>query len=182
MYSLNDKCSKYFTYADLILCGETVLSTELDNRPLQDSSWLALSNLAKEILDPTYEEFGTVQLTYGFCSYKLSRTIKADIYPSLDQHSCMEVNSKGKIICSRGGAAVDFKISKMDSLEVARWVVRNLNYDRLYFYGKSAPIHVSHSENPNGSIVLMGRKSHSGRRVPQNIQPKKFIESTDINF
>lgn len=182
MYSLNDNCSKYFTYGDLVLCGETALSIEIDNQPLQDSSWNALANLATEILDPIYEEFGKLQLTYGFCSHALSNKIKANIYPSLDQHSCMEVNSKGKIICSRGGAAVDFKVSEISSLEIARWIVSNLNYDRLYFYGKASPIHVSHSEKPSGSVVLMRKTATSGKRVPQNMQPRKFVESTDVNF
>ena len=165
-----------------MICGETVLSKTIDNKPLQDASWVALSNLAKEILDPTYEKFGEIHLTYGFCSQNLSKKINKNIYPSLDQHSCMEVDSKGKIICSRGGAAVDFRVSKNSSLDIARWIVSNLSYDRLYYYGKALPIHVSCSEEPSGSIVLMPRGMSSGKRVPKKINPNKFLEMASVDF
>ena len=182
MHSLTEKCSKYFTYSDLVNCGESALSMKIDNRPLEDLTWVSLSRLAKEILDPVYEKFGEIHLTYGFCSHNLSRKIESNIYPPLDQHSCMELNSRGNIICNRGGAAADFLVSGISSIDVARWIVSNLSFDRLYYYGKSLPIHVSYSARPNGSIVLMRRRSSSGRRVPMNINQKKFLESTDVGF
>ncbi len=182
MYSLTEKCSKYFTYADLVNCGESALSIKIDNRPLEDLSWISLSNLAKEILDPVYEKFGRIYLTYGFCSHNLSKKIKSNIYPSLDQHSCMEINSKGNIICNRGGAAADFLVSGISSIDIARWIVMNLSFDRLYYYGKSLPIHVSYSARPNGSIVLMRLEPSSGKKIPMNIKPKKFLESTGVEF
>lgn len=51
-------------------------------------------------------------------------------------------------------------------LEVARWVVRNTDFDRLYFYGKDLPIHVSFQPEPHGQVVVM-RATAAGRLVPR---------------
>lgn len=179
---LNEKCSKYFTYKDLIICGDTVKTKNIENQPIQDESWNCLANLACSILDPIYEEYREIELTYGFCSHLLSKAITQNIYPSLDQHSCMEVNSKGTRLCSRGGAAVDIIVKKADSFELARWVVENLEFDRLYYYGRTRPIHISYKRDPIGAIVLMRPSSTTGKRIPKNISKQEFLDLGAIGF
>jgi hypothetical protein len=50
------------------------------------------------------------------------------------------------MICSRGGAACDLLVEDEDMEQVADWIIANLPFDRLYFYGPDRPVHVSYSE------------------------------------
>ncbi|MDV7106082.1 hypothetical protein R3X26_16915 [Vibrio sp. TH_r3] len=118
-----------------------------NNEPSR-ASLIQLHLLQSQILDPL-TKLGEVEITYGFTGQKLLRFIlqnsPKDIAPKIDQHAAMELNSKGNRICKRDGAACDFYIhgyeNKMD--EVAKYLCEHLQFDRLYFYGKSRPIHVS---------------------------------------
>lgn len=49
--------------------------------------------------------------------------------------------------------------------EVARWIMENLPFDRLYFYGSGRPIHVSYAELHQGLAYEM-REAPNGRRTP----------------
>jgi hypothetical protein len=60
-------------------------------------------------------------------------------------------------------------------LDVAKWIVSNLPFDRLYFYGIDRPIHVSYSERPVSQITVM-RKSPSGKLVPRTLDSPTFLE------
>ena len=151
MPQLDQPCSKHFTYRQLIECGETWQSSSIDNLPLADQSWQALADLATHILDPVYEQFGNLNLTYGFCSPTLATARKKlakaqgmlpSIYPTLDQHSGFETNRKGDIICSRGGAACDFQVPATSSQEVAIWVVKQLPFDSLILGRRAKTISV----------------------------------------
>ncbi|WP_425218887.1 hypothetical protein [Ralstonia solanacearum] len=126
----------------------------------------ALYSLASTILDPVIDYFGGIRLTYGFCSHALGKRIKTRIAPQLDQHAAYERTSAGKRICTRGGAACDFIVPDEDMEEVAYWIMSNLPFDRLYFYGKGRPIHISYAEKPLGAAYEM-RETNSGRRVPR---------------
>lgn len=163
---IDQPCGKYFRYRDLIECGETQLSSGVENVPRQPESFNALHDLATKILDPVIDYFGGIKLTYGFCSHTLSKHIKGRIAPQLDQHASYECSSRGKLICDRGGAACDFIVPDEDMEEVGRWIVENLPFDRLYFYGKARPIHVSYAEKPQGVAYEM-RESATGRRIPR---------------
>ena len=129
----------------MIECGETQAATGLPNLPKQPDSYTALLELAKNLLDPVIDYYGMIRLNYGFCSPELSRKIPGRIAPKLDQHAACECNRKGEPICPRLGAAVDFIVEDEDMAEVARWIMANLPYDRLYYYGKDRPIHLSQS-------------------------------------
>ena len=63
--------------------------------------------------------------------------------------------------------AVDFFIKDISSLDVARWIVLNCQFDRLYYYGKNRPIHVSLTKKPISQIILMQFKNI--RVVPKKI-------------
>ncbi|MGT2457634.1 hypothetical protein ACU4GI_33550 [Cupriavidus basilensis] len=117
-------------------------------------------------MDPVIDYFGGIKLTYGFCSQALGKHIKSRVAPHLDQHAASERTSAGKPICKRGGAACDFVVPDEDMEEVSRWIMENLPFDRLYFYGKCRPIHVSYAEKPQAAAYEM-RETTSGRRIPR---------------
>ena len=75
---------------------------------------------------------------------------------------------RAALLCSRAGAAVDFLVEDEDMLEVARWIAANCNFDRIYYYGKDRPLHVSWGpENSRDAFELTVK---SGRRVPRRLQ------------
>jgi DNA phosphorothioation-associated putative methyltransferase len=162
---LDASCGRYFTYRQLIECGETQARTGLPNRPKEPDTYSALYDLAVNILDPVIDYFGMIELTYCFCSPELAKQIPARIAPELDQHAAHELNRKGRPICLRLGAAADFLVRDEDMAEVARWIMANLPYDRLYYYGPDKPVHVSYSERPAGEAYEM--RVVGGRRVPR---------------
>ena len=162
---LDAPCGRYFTYRQLIECGETQARTGLSNLPSQPESYTALYELAANLLDPVIDYFGRVQLTYGFCSPGLARHIPARIAPKLDQHAAHELNRRGQPVCPRLGAAVDFIVADEDMEEVVRWIMANLTFDRLYFYGKDRPLHISYSETPMKEAYEM--REVGGKRVPR---------------
>ncbi|KVO03828.1 peptidase m15a [Burkholderia ubonensis] len=163
---LDQPCGKYFRYRDFIQCGETQLNTGIENVPQRPESFNALHDLATNLLDPIIDYFGGIKLTYGFCSHALSKRIRTRVAPHLDQHAAYECSSRGKRICDRGGAACDFIVPDEDMEEVSRWIMENLPFDRLYFYGKTRPIHVSYTEKPQGVAYEM-REATNGRRIPR---------------
>ncbi|WP_413674401.1 DNA phosphorothioation-associated putative methyltransferase [Massilia cellulosiltytica] len=164
--ALDAACGRFLTYRHLIECGETQRRTKLPNLPRQPDSYTALYELAAFILDPVIEYFGMIELSYGFCSAELARAIPGRIAPTLDQHAGHELNRRGKPICERLGAACDFVVTDEDMEEVALWVAAHTPFDRLYFYGKDRPIHVSYSNTPARQFVRMGPNA-SGTRVPR---------------
>jgi len=154
------------TFRQLIECGETQARTGLLNLPKQPESYNALHDLAVQVLDPVIDYFGMIRLTYGFCSPELAREIPGRIGPKLDQHAAHDLNRRGRSICERLGAAVDFFVEDESMLEVAQWVVANTPFDRLYYYGGDKPIHVSFGPNHDRQIVRMV-PSKSGRLIPR---------------
>jgi hypothetical protein len=146
---LDVPCGGNFVFRDFVECGETQARLKLRNIPLRAESYNALHSLATRILDPLIEYFGAIKLTYGFCSPELSRHIRERVAPSLDQHVCEEQKSNGSLNCSRGGAACDFLIEDEDMREVAKWIVENLPFDRLYYYGNDRPLHISWTDAPS---------------------------------
>ena len=153
--SLDQPCGQYLTYRDLIECGETQSETKIENTPKEFESFCALYDLATHILDPVIDYFGMIRLTYGFCSPELSKKIPGRVAPELDQHASYELKKSGKPVCSRLGAAIDFIVEDEDMHEVAVWVIENTDFDRLYFYGRNKPIHVSFGPDNTGQIVLL---------------------------
>jgi hypothetical protein len=146
--NLDAPCGRYLTYRHLIECGETQQRTRLPNLPNNPDTYTALYELASNVLDPIIEYFGSIKLTYGFCSSDLSRAISGGIAPSLDQHAAHERNRKGRYVCQRLGAAADFIVDDENMREVVDWISKNVRFDRVYFYGTNRPIHVSFSRQP----------------------------------
>lgn len=179
---LDAPCGARLTYRHFVECGETQERLGLANRPSRPESYNALHGLATLIIDPVIDYFGPIKLTYGFCSAELGRHIKSRVAPSLDQHAAEELKASGKPICERGGAACDFLVEDEDMQEVAQWVVDNLPFDRLYYYGPKRPLHVSWS--PHGvseSYEMVPTKT--GRLVPRpfSSRPKQGAEASPQN-
>jgi DNA phosphorothioation-associated putative methyltransferase len=164
--TLDVACGRYLMYRDFIECGETQRRTGLPNLPRQPDTYTALYELATHVLDPVIDYFGMIELSYGFCSPELAREIPGRIDPRVDQHAGHELNRRGKPICDRLGAACDFLVTDEDMEEVALWVAANTPFDRLYFYGKDRPIHVSYSPTPARQFVRM-TVSASGVQMPR---------------
>ena len=182
---LDELCSRYFTYQMLIECGETFHASTLDNLPKDPLSWQALAALAQHILDPVVDQFGRPELTFGFCSQALAKArrryarthgLLPSIFPSADQHAGRELDANGKRICGRGGAAVDFRVPGCSSREVAIWIIGNLPFDRVYYYGAERPLHVSYSEQPCRDVTVMRPKAKGRGFVPATLSATRFLE------
>lgn len=169
--ALDDFASHYFTWRQLFEVGETWTALQLagsapPNLPVESESWADYQALAQQILDPLYEGFGPLQITYGFASLELTRHIPGRIAPALDQHAASERRS-GKRICARRGAAVDVMVPGLSSDELL-FALALLPCDRVYFYGPDRPIHISWSTEPTRSLVAM-RRGPSGRLIPKQL-------------
>lgn len=163
--ALDNACGRNFTFRDLCECGETWERTRTHNVPQSADTYEALWMLATNVLDPVIDYFGGIKLTYGFASHALTRLIRQRIAPHLDQHASCEVRQNGRLLCDRRGAAVDFLVEYEDMLEVVRWIKQNCQFDRIYFYGRQRPIHVS--VGPEASRAVFELRETNGRRVPR---------------
>lgn len=182
--SLDEPCGRYFRYRDLVECGDTQRETGIPNLPREPETFNSLFDLATEILDPVVEYFGMIKLTYGFASPELIRAISRQIAPERDQHVSAERNRAGKIICARGGAAVDFLVEDEDMFEVARWIAENLRFDRLYVYGTNLPIHVSFGPEHSREITFVERRGSkvTPRRIPSPADISTLCQANAANL
>ncbi|MBK8628885.1 MAG: hypothetical protein IPN84_01355 [Sphingomonadales bacterium] len=175
------RLSAHFTAADLCCAGETWQRVRIWNEPQQKETWAALEQLCETILEPVVARFGMPRLTYGFASSELFRHISSGTKAALggtkeavggttaalDQHAACELRRSGKLICPRMGAAVDFAVPSVSSLEIAHWVAFSLPFDRMYVYGPDRPFHVSVGpENTKGLVQMI--EWAPGRLRPQN--------------
>jgi len=180
---LREPCSQHFTFGDFIECGETWQAfhgegRSLDNVPVDAATWEAIAALATTILDPVYDRFGAVSITYGLATSTLTRNIPGKIAPALDQHAGMERNRHGALICGRGGQACDFSVPGVSSLDVAQWIHETLPFDRLYLYGASRPLHVSHG--PQGSKKVYAMIRRATRTVSREVRSHEWAILGDL--
>lgn len=175
--NLDAPCGRHLTYRAFTECGETQQRTQLPNRPLAAATYNALHALAVQVLDPVIEYFGSIRLTYGFCSPALGKHISRRVAPRLDQHACHEVGERGRRICARDGAACDFIVDDEDMEEVAAWIAANVPFDRMYLYGSDKPLHVSHGPHRSRSIFRM-KETTAGALVPVGVKAPNAGPST----
>lgn len=144
-------------YQQLINWHKIKHTSECENIPSALSAQY-LNQLATVVLLPISKQFSKLTITYGFTSPELSRYIQryspSGTAPNLDQHACVEVNTKDKLICDRNGAACDFLVKGYENRmhEVAQYICQHLPFDKLYFYGRNRPIHISVSNEPLGHL------------------------------
>jgi len=175
--ALEERAGRHFSFSDLCKAGDTFARFLPDNRPTDSATYEALKRLCDIVLDPVVEAFGPIDITYGFSGPRLSRLIGKRIAPRLDQHAGHERNSRDRAICERNGQAADFRVPGIDSKTVADWIVLNTAFDRLYFYGRDRPLHVSVGPQ-NLRQVIMLRATSSGRRLPRVVSREQFTQST----
>ena len=174
--NIENLCSPNFKYSDFIKCSDTYKVVEARNIPEQHLTYFFIKQLANDILEPCLKKFGRLKLTYGFCDQTLAREIKkrsGGIYPPLDQHAGMEFKKNGSLVSPRGGFASDFHCLPTPSLDVAKYVVKELKFDRLYYYGTDRPVHVSVNEKPVGKIVIMQKAVE--RTIPKQVSQRAFL-------
>ncbi|ABM04241.1 hypothetical protein Ping_2520 [Psychromonas ingrahamii 37] len=116
---------------------------------MAEESQQALQQFSANILFPLEQKFHKINITYGFTSFELLKYIKknspGEISPERDQHAAHELNSRGNRICKRDGAACDIVVAGYENQMqlIAQYIITELPFDRLYFYGKNRPLHVS---------------------------------------
>ncbi len=146
-------------------------SISLDNTPKESESTLSAILMLETVLLPISKEFGDIHITYGFVSSELNKYIQKNsssgTYPSIDQHAASELNLANNHICKRHGLACDFIVNgyevKMD--KVMLFIVNNLSFDKIYFYGSDKPLHVSVGNESKRHLQVMN-VSDKGRRIP----------------
>jgi hypothetical protein len=171
--------SAHFTAEDLCCAGETWQRTGLWNEPQQPATWAALQQLCETILEPVAAHLGQPVLTYGFASLALFRHISGGTAKALDQHVACELNRAGQPVCPRLGAAVDFWVPSVSAIHLAKWIINNLPFDRLYFYGADRPLHVS--VGPDNKRALCELIEYApGRRRPR-VRPLSWLNELEDN-
>lgn len=163
---LDQPCGRYFSFRSFVECGATQHRLGVHNIPLRPETYNAFYALATQVLDPVVEYFGRIALTYGFCSPMLGKNIKRRVAPKLDQHAGCELNSRGTLICARGGAACDFLVEDESMREVADWIIQNVPFDRLYYYGDNRPLHVSFGPEDSREAYEI-RETSTGNALPR---------------
>ena len=141
------------------------------NTPIKNESIDALNNLMQYLLNPIQNKFGEITITYGFTSFELLKYIKknspGNMAPELDQHASFEVNSKGNRICKRDGAACDILVEGFENQMhiVAKFIINELPFDRLYFYGSDCPIHITFGSDHKRYLHVKHRDEQGKRNV-----------------
>lgn len=173
LYLLSDKklLLKHSITKQLIDWYQKRHSISLDNSPKEDESIGSIISIVEGVLIPVSNQFGELTVTYGFVSGELNKFIQKNnssgTYPSIDQHSASELNKANNQICKRHGIACDFIVKGYEKKmnEVLLFLVNNLDFDKIYYYGKDRPLHVSVGNESERHLQIMNA-SDKGRRIP----------------
>ena len=130
--------------------SQTALRKGIDNNPNADHI-SALRDLAMNILQPGRNHFGKPYTpSSGYRSVEL----------------CLAIGSSEKSQHAKGEAA-DFEVPNVSNMELAKWIVSNLDFDQLileyYTGGNTGWVHCSYKESGNRKEVLTLSKA-SGYR------------------
>lgn len=173
LYQLDDKnlLLKHPLANQLVNWYQEKHHISIDNSPKEVESINSTLKLIETVLLPVSKKFGDVKITYGFVSPELNRYIQKNsssgTYPSIDQHAGSELNSANNHICKRHGLACDFIINGYENQmdQVMLFIVSNLSFDKIYYYGNDRPIHVSVGDESERHLQIMN-VSDKGRRIP----------------
>ena len=130
--------------------SQTAIRKGIDNNPTADHI-AALGHLAMNILQPVRNHFGKPYTpSSGYRSVEL----------------CLAIGSSEKSQHAKGEAA-DFEVPNVSNMELAKWIVSNLDFDQLileyYTGGNTGWVHCSYKESGNRKEVLTLSKA-SGYR------------------
>lgn len=151
------------------------------NRPLQAESIDALNRLSEKIIVPIEKQFAEITITYGFTSFELLKYIRrnspGDMAPELDQHAAFELNSRSNRICKRDGAACDIYVKGYENQMhiIAQYVINELPFDRLYFYGSDRPIHITFGPDHKRYLHVKYRDENGNRNVGRGASGEKAL-------
>ena len=143
----------------------------IDNSPKEVESIKSIFMLVETVLIPVSKKFGEIKITYGFVSPELNRYIQRNsssgTYPSTDQHAASELNQANNQICNRQGLACDFIVNGYEKQvgQIMLFIVNNLDFDKIYYYGNDKPLHVSVGHKSEKHLQVMN-VSENGRRIP----------------
>lgn len=133
------KLSKNFSLAEMVK-SQTAERKGIPNEP-DDEQVYAMALLAKNILQPIRDKFGSFIVSSGFRSAEL----------------CVAIGSKITSQHAKGEAA-DFEVAGVDNYELALWIEENLEFDQLilecYTGGNSGWIHCSYIPEGNRKQTL----------------------------
>jgi len=152
-----------------------------DNTPINADSTVQLNRLISQLLNPLEKQFGELTITYGFTSFALLKYIKKDspghMAPKIDQHASHELNSKNNRIGERDGAACDIYVSGYENQMhiIAQYIITELPFDRLYFYGKDRPIHVSFGPEHSRYLHVKHTNAQGIRDVGKGAKASKAV-------
>tara|TARA_R100001460_G_scaffold56465_5_gene96104 strand:- start:4728 stop:5177 length:450 start_codon:yes stop_codon:yes gene_type:complete len=127
--------------------SQTALRKGIDNTPNADHI-ASLGNLAMNILQPVRNHFGKPYTpSSGYRSVEL----------------CLAIGSSEKSQHAKGEAA-DFEVPNVSNMELAQWIVSNLDFDQLileyYTGGNTGWVHCSYKESGNRKEILTLSKAH----------------------
>ena len=143
----------------------------IDNSPKEVESIKSILMLVETVLIPVSKKFGEIKITYGFVSPELNRYIQRNsssgTYPSTDQHAASELNQANNQICNRQGLACDFIVNGYEKQvgQIMLFIVNNLDFDKIYYYGNDKPLHVSVGHKSEKHLQVMN-VSENRRRIP----------------
>ena len=136
--------------------SQTALRKGIDNNPNADHI-SALRDLAMNILQPVRNHFGKPYTpSSGYRSVEL----------------CLAIGSSEKSQHAKGEAA-DFEVPNVSNMELAKWIVSNLDFDQLIleFYTAGEPtsgwVHVSYNRDGSNRKKAMTAVKNNGKTVYQ---------------
>ena len=160
---------------------QTHTNYQSDNLPIEPDSKSALIELNSNMLKPIVSHFGKLQITYGFTSFQLLKYIKkyspGHMAPELDQHASHELNSRNNRICKRDGVACDIVVAGYEDKMhiIAEYIINELPFDRLYFYGSDRPLHISFGPEHSRYLNVMLTKANGLRGIGKGAKKDKAI-------
>jgi hypothetical protein len=142
------KLSNNFSLAEMVK-SQTAERKGIPNEPTDEHVY-AMTLLAKNILQPVRDEFGSFIVSSGYRSPELCVAIGSNIH---SQHA--------------KGEAADFEVAGMDNYDLSLWIEQNLEFDQLilecYTGGNTGWIHCSYVPEGNRKETLTYDKANGYR-------------------
>lgn len=144
------KLSSHFSLTEMVK-SQTAVRKGIPNVP-SEAQVDALVEVCEHILEPVREKYGIpFSPSSGYRSAELCLAIGSSVS---SQHA--------------KGEAVDFEVPGISNLEVAGWIVGNLEFDQLilehYEGGNTGWIHCSYKSEGNRKEVLTYDRKHKYRK------------------
>lgn len=152
--TIEQKISDHFYLSELTK-SQTAIRKSIDNSPSPEHL-AALKTVCEKILEPVYLYFQTpIKINSGYRSPKLNTAVGG---------------SKKSQHCN--GEAVDFEINGISNVDLAYWIIENLEFDQLifeFYNPKEGPnsgwIHCSYTTKTKNRRNVMTAMIENGQTV-----------------